>query len=446
MFRWAMFLNMTAMKVGVMRGLRGLGLREPQGRWRGPLAMLLLALSSGTPVVAQQIAPIDPAIQAQLTPTQLRSYSDYLRGRASFEQQLEMYWALVDERRDNRRRKHAAKLAYVTDDYVLEQPPKYTGPALSADIAKVVTTVKPVEPDKPLPNVAEFLESARAQFGFLPEPTTEREFKRRYALDALAAGLNKSQVVRVYALETGGRGTFDMQAGIDPVTRQGRPISSALGYAQLLSANSISELVRHGDGFIQRLNAMAAEPNVPAARAQSLQQKAQILRRMMAAAKSVPNEWRDHQAMGRTPPGLGIHTLNMDADIGPWLQVLKLKGLLATALSEAGRTSLTGAELELMNLAGPRTGLEMMQPVGKAMPTANFFAQAGYYRNTIVREKTGEQLLLALDQRMEEGLKQPGAIEFSAVFDEVLGGVARRPTNPAAPIAFGVDDVFRGSR
>jgi hypothetical protein len=386
---------------------------------------------------------LDPAIAERLNPAQQRSYIDYLQARASFERQLEMYWALVSERRDNRRRKHAARVPYDATDYVAEQPPKYTGPALNPDIAKAVATAKPAEPETQLPGVADFLESARSQYGFVPEPTTEREFKRRYAMDALSAGLNKSQVIRVYALETGGQGTFDMQAGIDPITRTGKPISSALGYAQLLHANSTSELVKHGDGFVQRLNAMAADPNTPPARAHALQQKAATLRRMLAAAKSVPNEWSQHQQLGKTPLGLGIHALNMDADVGPWLQVLKLKGLLTTAATEAGRTSLTGAELELMNLAGPRTGLEMMEPVGRTMPTSNFFAQGGYYRNTIVREKTGAQLLAALDERMEHGLKKPGAIEFAAVFDEITGQQPRAAAQ-AAPVAFGVDSAFGG--
>ena len=78
-----------------------------------------------------------------------------------------------------------------------------------------------------------------------------------------------------------------------------------------------------------------------------------------------------------------------------------------------------------MNLAGPRTGLEMMQQIGRTMPTANFFSQGGYYRNTIVREKIGSQLLAALDQRMQAGLKKASAIEFARAFDEaarVRGG------------------------
>ena len=122
-----------------------------------------------------------------------------------------------------------------------------------------------------------------------------------------------------------------------------------------------------------------------------------------------------------TPAGLGIHAINLDADVGPWLQVLKLKGLKDDAAA-AGRSTLAGAEIELMNLAGPRTGLEMMMPVAQNMPTSNFFSEGGYYRNTIVREKTAAELLKALNERMEVNVKKPGAVEFAQIFDEVAAG------------------------
>jgi hypothetical protein len=80
---------------------------------------------------------------------------------------------------------------------------------------------------------------------------------------------------------------------------------------------------------------------------------------------------------------------------------------------------LSGSQIELMNLAGPRTGLEMMTPIGRTMPTSNFFSEGGYYRNTIVREKTAAELLAALEARMEVNIKKPGAVEFAHVFDEV---------------------------
>lgn len=377
----------------------------------GTLAIILVPALAASPAGAQELA-------AKLTPAQRQIYEDYRRGRDAFEAKLRTYWARVDAKRDARRAKHMLAQPLSAEDYVAEQPPKYAGPELPAEIAKLLAEVLPPAPARPLPEVSDFLANAKAQFGFVPVPTTELDFKRRYAREALAVGLSKDQVLRIYALETGGQGTYDMQSGINPVTKQGRPISSALGYAQLLNGNSVSELVKHGASFAQRLISMAAQPGTPPARAAGLRDKATIVRRMLRAARSVPNEWAAHVRFGGTPAGLGVHALNLDADVGPWLQVLKLKGLKVAA-EAAGRGQLSGAEIELMNLAGPRTGLEMMTPLGRTMPTSNFFSEGGYYRNTIVREKTAAELLSALEQRMEANLKKPGAVEFAQVFDEV---------------------------
>ena len=385
---------------------------------------LVIGLASG-PACAQQIGV---ELEAKLSEPQQRAYVLYLRGRAAFDTELAAYWAAVDERRDGRKRKRQQGAPFAASDYITDQPPKYAGPSLPPDVAKIIADVKPPEPETPKPVVADFLSAARTEYGFLPVPATEREFKRRYAEEALTLGLSKIQVVRVYALETGGRGTYDMQAGLDPETRKGKPISSALGYAQLLTANSISELVKYGEPFAVRLSNLANARGVPGARAASLKAKVAALRKMTRVVRAIPNEWSGHVKFGNTPKGLGIHALNLDADIGPWLQVIKLKGLKEEA-ERAGRAQLSGAEIELMNLAGPRTGLEMMEPVARGMPTSNFFSQGGYYRNTIVREKTAAQLLAALDERMEVYLKKPGAIEFAQVFDEVSrgrGGQAQR--------------------
>jgi hypothetical protein len=381
------------------------------------LGILLVALTGIAPVAAQKISP---ELEARLSETQLRQYRAYLQARGPFDRQLDEYWDDVEEKRDVRKRKRSAGQAFTNNDYVAEQPPKYAGPPMPADVARIIASMKEPEPEaEPRAGVADFLANAKAHYGFAPTPTTEREFKRRYAEESLAAGLTKMQVVRVYALETGGRGTYDMQAGIDPDTKQGKPISSALGYAQLLSGNSVNELLKHGPGFIERLNGMAAQRGVSGVRAAALRNKAQVIGRMVRAARSVPNNWGSHVKFGATPRGQGIHTLNMDADVGPWLQVLKLRDVLQTAVN-AGRAELTGAELELMNLAGPRTGLEMMERVGRTMPTSNFFSRTGYYRNTIVRERTGAELLVAIDERMAVNILKPGAIEFINIFDEVM--------------------------
>jgi hypothetical protein len=346
-----------------------------------------------------QAEEIRSDLAERLTPDQLRIYDEYRKARIAFDRQHQAYWRAVDAKRDARRARRMLGQDYTADDYIREQPPKYRGPEL-------------------LPNVADFLENAKTQFGFVPTPTTEREFKRRYAQEALAVGLTKDQVVRIYALETGGQGTYDMQSGINPITKQGKPISSALGYAQLLHANSTSEFVKYGESWAKRLLAMAAKPGTPPQQATALRTKASTLRRMLRVARSVPNEWSSHVAFGGSPKGQAIHALNMDADVGPWLQVLKLRGLKDDA-EKAGRPNLTGGEMELMNLAGPRTGLEMLTPVAQNMPTSNFFSQGGYYRNTVVREKTAIELLRALESRMEVHLKKPGSIEFAQIFDEV---------------------------
>ena len=354
----------------------------------------------------------------KLTLAQRQIYEDYRKARDQFERQLKSYWQRVEAKRDARKAKRMLGQEYDAEDYIAVQPPKYAGPELAPEIAKIVTEVKPPVPERPMATVADFLEQAKSIYGFVPTPTTEREFKRRYAQEALAVGLTKDQVVRIYALETGGQGTYDMQSGFNPITKQGRPLSSALGYAQLLHANSTSELVKHGELFAKRLLAMASASGTPPDRAEALRVKAATVRRMLRAARSIPNEWSEHMRFAGTPAGLGIHALNLDADVGPWLQVLKLRGLKDDA-ERAGRNSLSGSEIELMNLAGPRTGLEMMMPVTHNMPTANFFSEGGYYRNTIVREKTAAELLKALNDRMEVNIKKPGAVEFAQVFDEV---------------------------
>ena len=382
-------------------------------RWLLPALALVLALTSP----ASAVDALNAETAQKLTEPQREAYQEWRAWRVAFDEILAAYWSEVNAKRDERKKKHAARVPFTVDDYVRAQPPKYRGPALAPEITKIIAASEPPVPDKPMPGVPDFLAQAKAVYGFVPEVVTEAEFKRRYASEALALGLSRDQVVRVYALETGGDGTFDMQAGVSPTSKQGRPISSALGYAQLLSANTSDQLVRHGAAFIKRLGALGVAPGITSQRAQSLRAKAAALRRMPKAVRAVPDVWSEHVKFGTTPEGLGIHALNLDADIGPWLQVLKLRGLLETAAKEAARTELSGAELELMNLAGPRTGLEMLQTVGRTMPTANFFSQGGYYRNTIVREKTGAELLVALDLRMQPGLKRPGALEFARAFE-----------------------------
>lgn len=376
-----------------------------------------LALVLTAPVAATQDLPQDLA--ARLTPAQQRAYVAYRTARGAFDRESRKYWNQVEGKRNLRRAKRVMRQEFGASDYVEAHPPKYPGPELPPDVARVLAELRPASEQRPLPGVADFLAAAKAQFGFVPKRVSEIEFKRRYASEALRIGLTKEQVVRVYALETGGLGTYDTLSGINPVTRQGKPVSSALGYSQILHANSVGGVAKHGGEFVRRMLAMAVAPGASPEHAAELKKKAGIVRRMMRAARTVPYEWGAHTRFANTLAGLGIHAVNLDVDLGPWLQVLKLKSLKDDAAA-AGRLRLGGAELELMNLAGPLTGLEMMTPIGARMPTSNFFSEAAYARNPIVRDKSAAELLALLDQRMEAHLRKPGSVEFAHIFDQVM--------------------------
>lgn len=389
------------------------------------LALFLAVAVAGGAAPGAQAARGAKEFAASLAPDEAQLFEDWLSAQTTHDFKTDAYWREVDNKRVARKKKKAAEQALAEADYVLTFPPVYQGPSLTPDLAKrwkefsaKLAEEHPRPADKPKPGLADFLANARAQYDFAPEVIAEREFKLRYAREAMTLGLTKDQVVRIYALETSGLGTADMVAGIHPIKKTGTPISSAIGYAQLLAANSVSELVKSGPVFMDRLKRMAAHPSTTPERAAQLHAKIVALGKMTAAARSVPNKWDHHMSYARTAKGMGIHAVNLDGDIGPWLQVIKLQGLKDLA-DRRGMFNLKGAEIELMNLAGPATGLEMMRPVARNVPTTNFFERQAYGRNTIVRGKTASELLVALDERMNQNIGNAGAIEFADVFDQV---------------------------
>jgi hypothetical protein len=382
------------------------------------LALFCLAISPS----AYAMSTID--FLTSLSDDEVAAFQAWKSARNTFEDQLDAYWDAVERKRDLRRMKRAKKIPFDASDYVMTFPPKYQGPSLSGDLAQkyerfvaAQNQASPIPP-KELATIPDYLAAAKRVYNFVPERVPEKEFKLRYAAEAAALGLSKEQVVRVYALETGGAGTYDMQAGIHPTRKSGKPISSALGYAQLLDANSVNELARSGAAFISRLTVKLKDPRNTPERKARLKHKLAVLKKMYANVKHQPFEWTVQQAYAKTEPGMGIHTLNIDGDVGPMLQAMKLKTLLDVA-EKSGRPSLTGAELELMNLAGPVTGLEMLDGPGADAPTPNFFARRAYYVNKMVTGLTATQLRAELDRRMAQAILTPGSQEFAAAFDEV---------------------------
>ena len=186
-----------------------------------------------------------------------RKLGEYQEARAAFEEEAGAYWSAISEKRKGRNAKRRERQAIALNDYVLTQPPAYNGP--KRPVNPEPEEEKPPRERKPIPVVADLLKAAADNFQFVPQrPSSEVEFKRAYARYALAAGLTREQAVRVYSFETGGTGNHDMQSGLSASRPGSRAISTAIGYNQLLTTNSVELLAEQGHEFIKELTARAA--------------------------------------------------------------------------------------------------------------------------------------------------------------------------------------------
>jgi hypothetical protein len=349
-----------------------------------------------------------------------RKLAAYQQARAAFEDEAGAYWNSIAEKRRGRNAKRRGHLEIGLDDYVLTQPPVYTGPP--RPVNPEPSAPQPPEPGrerKYIPVVADLLKAALDNFQFVPQrPATEVEFKRAYARVAAAAGLTREQAVRVYAFETGGNGNHDMQSGLSASRPGSRAISTAIGYNQLLTTNSVELIAEQGPLFVRTLSEKAA-PLTGAPR-RVMDRKITVLKKMVALANSVPDEWAQHEKLGDTPPGWAIHAMVLDIDVGPLLQTHKLLTSVIFARQKGYSRPLAAAELEMMNLTGDSTGLDMVtmpQAMREVVPTSNFFQRSGYERNPVaIRHNTVARLLAVTDARMDSNSRSPGAKELEAAF------------------------------
>ncbi|MEX2036260.1 MAG: hypothetical protein WEA28_13815 [Xanthobacteraceae bacterium] len=342
----------------------------------------------------------------------------YIRARQAYEEKADAYWQSIAEMRRARFAKRRNGEPVRLDDYVLDQPPVYSGPPRPPGYRP--PRPDPTEPRLPIPVVADFLKAAAEQFHFVPQrPKDEDEFKQAYAKVAAAAGLTKDQAVRIYAFETGGNGTYDLQAGLTSRSKNARPISPALGYNQLLSTNTVGLLAEHGDDFIKTLQASAAQSN--GLHRMAMERKLVALRRMIAFSRTVPNRWSDHDKLAKTTRGgMGVHAAVLDRDIGPLLQTQKLLNSVLFAHMKGYKTPLTAVELELMNFTGDGNGFDMVlmpQQLRERVPTANFFQRGGYGRNPIAhRTGTVAALFAAIESKMDRASQAQGARALAEAF------------------------------
>jgi len=389
---------------------------------RGWLLVVLMSLLCG-PLAAQP--PVNATDKpTAMTPAELAAamadyrvkLEAYRRAWHEYEAVAGKYWDSIAAKRRHRVAKRRSELEMALGDYVLTQPPAYSGPPEPINPS---IPVPPPRPRKYLAVVADFLKCAKKYFKFVPQqPRNEIEFKRAYAKVAKAAGLTKEQAVRIYGFEAGGNGLYDVQAGLEYPTPDAHAISTALGYNQLLNTNTLELLAEKGARFIKVLEAKAAA--LSGKPKSALDRKIAILRRMIAFSKSVPDEWSAHERLANTPKGLGIHALNLDIDIGPLLQTQKLLDSVIFARRKGYSKPLTAAELEMMNLTGDGNGIDMvLMPAAmrQKVPTANFFQPGGYERNPVaIRHNTVAALIAATDAKMDQETVLQGAKDLAAAF------------------------------
>jgi hypothetical protein len=347
-----------------------------------------------------------------------RKLREYQEARAAFEEEAGGYWGSIAEKRRGRNAKRREHQAIGLDDYVLTQPPVYTGPKRPVNPSPAEPEVTPHE-RKYIPVVADLLKAAAEHFQFKPQqPANEIEFKRAYGRVAAVAGLTREQAVRVYSFETGGNGNHDMQSGLSASRPGSHAISTAIGYNQLLTTNSVELVAEQGSEFVRVLTAKAAQ--LSGAPRQSMDNKIAVLKRMVALARSVPDEWAQHEKLGDTPQGWAIHAMVLDIDVGPLLQTHKLLTSVIFARAKGYTRPLTAAELEMMNLTGDGTGLDMVtmpQALREQVPTSNFFQRSGYERNPVaIRHNTVAKLLAVTDSRMDSNSNLQGAKDLAAAF------------------------------
>jgi hypothetical protein len=384
-----------------------------------------LALFAGAPAMAMDAETLPPstadAMAQAASPQAIAEYRrklrEYQEARAAFEEEAGAYWSAISEKRKGRNAKRRERQTIALDDYVLTQPPVYTGP--KRPVSPEPEEEKPPRERKPLPVVADLLKAAADHFQFAPQrPAAEVDFKRAYARYALAAGLTREQAVRVYSFETGGSGNYDMQSGLNPLKPGSRAISTAIGYNQLLTTNSVELLAEQGHEFIKELTARAA--TLSGAPRKAMDHKLAVLKKMVAFTRTVPDTWSEHEKLANTAQGWAVHTMVLDIDVGPMLQTHKLLTSVIFARAKGYNRPLSAAELEMMNLTGDGTGLDMVtmpQAMREQVPTSNFFQRGGYERNPVaIRHNTVAKLLAVTDERMDFNSAKPGAKELAGAF------------------------------
>ena len=341
-----------------------------------------------------------------------KDYEAWRNAYNAYNKQATAYWDQISAKRKLRNEKRARGQTIELTDYVLSQPPLYSGPAKPS-------TGKTTGPSRSIPGVDDFVAASKRVYGLRPErPSNESEFMRSYVNAAQEIGLTREQLVSIYAFETGGDGTHDLQSGMIKGKANARPISTAIGYNQLVATASVSLMWEYGNDIAKELRQKAQQAS--GTERTKLLEKANVVERMTAKAKTVPHNWGAQSELAKTDAGLGMHAMTMDKDVGPLLQIHKLRTSLTFLRRKGVSRPLSGAELEMLNLTGDGNGYDMVTMPSQyraKVPTANFFLRPGYERNPVaIRNNTVAALLDATESKMEANMQKDGAQMLNRIY------------------------------
>ena len=239
-------------------------------------------------------------------------------------------------------------------------PPVYTGMDAPRDVAPLQTNLPPnsiksnghlaslqdlVNASKDLNRIVS-RDKTKPDFNYLA--LSEAEFKKNYAKEAVLTGkeygLTKDQtaniVKRIYAFEDGGWGTYytlssmpqEIMADNQAEARlKFHPSSSAIGYNQLLTMDTVNDFKQHSSEISSRLNQLADENP---ARAEVLHNKAQLVDHLHdilvhnSTQFNKPPSKKGAFYSSKEHIDLAVQALNLDGDIGSVIQKQEFGNLL----------------------------------------------------------------------------------------------------------------------
>ena len=94
----------------------------------GPQAAAIDASRLSSPLLPAAAEAMAQAASPQAIAEYRRKLKEYEQARAAFEEEAGAYWSAISEKRKGRNAKRRDRQTIALDDYVLTQPPVYSGP------------------------------------------------------------------------------------------------------------------------------------------------------------------------------------------------------------------------------------------------------------------------------------------------------------------------------